>query len=168
MFPIIREYRLFFEVKNNMKKKIRQEEIYTCRRCGKEKSRAFFFKCSIDNQTMICKDCISDKYEELLKRTGKKNALFICCHYLDIPFYAEIADSLKTGEGIGEYVRQYNIKQYNDMNFEDSMIKYPLNFDRDYSVQNERCRICGVLDNIQSAINTAMLEIKGEYHDDVQ
>ncbi len=111
--------------KRNKPKNFSEMESYTCRWCGNEKSESAFFKCSIDNNTPLCKKCIIAKYEEILAKSDKVKALFACCHHLDVPFVYQIYQSLGVGEGINIYIKYLNLPQYKNKNagtFEDGLI----------------------------------------------
>lgn len=49
-------------------------------------------------------------------------AIFIVCHYLDIPYYEDIAKVVEN-ENIGYYIRQLNLTQNSIENFETSIIR---------------------------------------------
>ncbi len=104
--------------------KVSIKEFYKCRWCDKEKAENKFYKCSIDNKTLICTDCITHKYNDVLQKTDKAKALLVCCHHLDIPFIYEIFNSLNVREGLGIYIRQLNLTQNRTENFEDGLINY--------------------------------------------
>lgn len=87
------------------------KNYYTCRWCGNEQSEDYFFKCSLDNNAYICKTCIKRKYEYLLSVCGKEKTLFICCHYLNLAYFAEIANEFDVAQGLGYYIRLLNLKQ---------------------------------------------------------
>ncbi len=76
------------------------------------------------NPTLICTDCITQKYNDVLQRSDKAKALLVCCHHLDIPFIYEIFNSLNVCEGLGIYIRQLNLTQNSTDNFEDGLINY--------------------------------------------
>ena len=85
--------------------------LYKCRWCNKEKSDKAFYKCSIENHSYICTECITQKYKEIICKHEKYKALMVCCHYLDIAFFFDIYKSLEIGQGLGYYIRQLNLLQ---------------------------------------------------------
>lgn len=96
-----------------------------CRWCDEEKAASKFFKCSIDNKTLICNDCINQKYKEILQKSDKAKALLVCCHHLNVPFVYDIFNSLNVSDGLGIYIRQLNLTQnYQNGTFEDGLVKY--------------------------------------------
>ncbi|MBP0983189.1 MAG: hypothetical protein J6A19_05625 [Oscillospiraceae bacterium] len=111
--------------KNNAKIKKDSKPRIQCKWCGKEKLQYNFFKCSIDRNVNICTKCINNKYNEVLSQSNKAKAILACCHYLDIAFIYDIFNNLELDEGIGIYIRQFNLRQNQQSdNFEQGLIKY--------------------------------------------
>ena len=101
-------------------------QIYKCQWCEKEKKPDKYYKRSITNKTFICKECIDRKFEELVLKYDTDRAIFIVCHYLNLPFYRQCVESLKEEKGdIGYYIRQLNLNQnkHHLDDFETSIIK---------------------------------------------
>ena len=108
------------------KKKVIKKEpeaVYKCRWCDKDKRESRFYRCAITHKSFICKDCIDRKYDELALKYDKNKAIFIICHYLDIPYYSDCVKSLGADEGIGYYIKQLNLMQNDIENFEMGVIK---------------------------------------------
>ncbi len=96
---------------------------YTCKWCGIEKpEHRNFFKCSIDHGVFICCDCIKEKYNQLCSQCEKSLAILICCHYLDICFSLEVSNGLKDYQGLGDYIRLYNLRQNKNLSFADGLL----------------------------------------------
>lgn len=100
-----------------LKKKIKKPDNkpeklkYVCHWCNKQQTEDKFFKCSLDNHANICKSCIKKKYDNLLSVCGKEKTLFICCHYLNLSYFSEIANEFDVSQGLGHYIRLLNLKQ---------------------------------------------------------
>ena len=122
---------------------------YKCTKCGAtyEKPVNRFFKTKSklyqynDMYYPVCTSCLKEKFEEYKKRYNEHVALIIICHYLDIPFYYSLYDSIikkNDGFSIGMYVRQMNQKQYETQTFVNSLVdKKELGLD---SVQYEEVK----------------------------
>lgn len=130
---------------------------YVCKWCGETRRDDKYYKCAIDNEKFICKDCLKQKYKDLSKRCSKENTLLILCHYLDLPFYWEICKSLCVGEDIGIYIRQCNIAQYDLTSFEDGFLQHELDYQSTYFI--DKAHICNLLDNLKANIETIKSEI---------
>ena len=101
-------------------------------------------------------DCIKKKYNELNKRCEKYQAIFICCAILDIAFYFDIYQSLKTGEGIGHYIRQLNLLQnQNPDSFEEGIIKHDiLNYEPDdMKIEKSKDELSRIIEELQNIKN---------------
>ncbi|MGN0618461.1 MAG: hypothetical protein ACI4J7_05520 [Ruminiclostridium sp.] len=99
------------------------ETVYRCRWCDKDKAENRFYHCAITHKSFICKSCINRKYNELDIKYGKDTAIYIICHYLDIPYYSDCVKSLGADKGIGYYIKQLNLMQNDIENFEMGIIK---------------------------------------------
>ena len=85
-------------------KEIEDKVMYTCTICGRmhESQGNYFHKSSAsvmwsgnNKYTPFCKRCIEVIYEDTaLKYGSKRTATMIICHYLDVPFYADVAQNL--------------------------------------------------------------------------
>lgn len=135
------------------KKKVvkKPETVYRCRWCDKDKAESRFFKCSIQHKSFICKSCINRKYNELNIKYDKSIAIYIVCHYLDIPYYSDCVKSLGADEGIGYYIKQLNLTQNDIENFEMGIIKNNcVDFSPpEYTFVNVKYRLDEVIDKIQ-------------------
>ena len=74
-----------------------------------------------NHTVLFCKDCIQKMFAELSKRyNSEQTALMICCHYLDVPFYASLYKSITENNNffnVGLYLRQLQMKQYQYQDF---------------------------------------------------
>ena len=129
--------------------------LYKCRLCDKEKAASKFFKCSIDNKTLICNDCINQKYKEILRKSDKAKALFVCCHHLNVPFCLDIYNSLNVCDGLGIYIRQLNLAQNSTESFEDGLVKYvDLNIFPKETARNEaKTEILNTIKQLEEMVN---------------
>ena len=70
-------------------------------------------------------------YNEYSQRFGAKIAMIICAHYLDVPFYNSLFDSINTNNtnfSVGMYLRQVgNNKQYQMKTFQTTLVDGELN-----------------------------------------
>ena len=107
--------------------------LFRCTSCGEEWDTPInhFFRTSSslyaanDKYFPVCKKCLQQKFEEYTRRFDEKEATKIICHYLDIPFFYSLYDSIsKKNEGfsIGMYLRQMNNKQYNGKTFVNTIL----------------------------------------------
>lgn len=108
-----RIYEVIYMNKKTSQKKLipKPKNTFTCRWCSKEQSENNFFKSSLDNHANICKSCIKKKFNYLLSVCGKEKALFICCHYLNLAYFADIAVEFDIAQGLGYYIRLLNLRQ---------------------------------------------------------
>ena len=105
---------------------------YVCQCCGAEKSDINFFSSKwskvwnvSDHKVLFCKDCIQKLFDEFKGRFDEFTALKICCHYLDVPVYREMYDSIVQNNNffnVGLYLRQMNLGQFQYKGFEVSMV----------------------------------------------
>lgn len=108
-----------------------------CVRCGKNKEETNFYASkwsrvfNINKKFVpLCKDCINLLFEEYTKRFDEKTALCILCANLDLPFLPDVyARLIKDNScfSLGRYVRQLQMTQYHDLNFQTSITKGELN-----------------------------------------
>ena len=139
------------------KKQPKKYKYYSCAWCGEKKREDKFFKCSIDNEKFICRDCIKAKSDNLSQRCSKANRILILCHLMDIPYYWDICKSLCDGEDIGIYIRQCNLHQYDMESFEQSFIEPKLDYEAAYTM--DKAHLCTMLDELQHKIETIKNEI---------
>lgn len=108
-------------------------ELYKCLRCGAQYNNAVgkFFKSKSkmyehnDWYYPVCQKCLNEKFEEYKKRFNERTAVMIICHYMDIPFYYSLYDSIvKKNESftLGMYVRQMNNMQHRGKTFVNTLI----------------------------------------------
>lgn len=103
---------------------------YTCSRCGRTFSLSSnrFYKVvyseeykANDGYCNICKECINELFEQWARKyKDERVAMIIVCHYLDIPFYHSLYDSIQQNNDqfkVGLYVRQINGIQYRQKSF---------------------------------------------------
>lgn len=105
---------------------------YVCQCCGEEKTETNFFSSKwskvwniTDHKVLFCKDCIQKLFDEFKNRFDEFTALKICCHYLDVPVYREMYDSIVQNNNffnVGLYLRQMNLGQFQYKGFEVSMV----------------------------------------------
>lgn len=105
---------------------------YVCQCCGEEKVETNFFSSKwskvwniTDHKVLFCKDCIQKLFDEFKNRFDEFTALKICCHYLDVPVYREMYDSIVQNNNffnVGLYLRQMNLGQFQYKGFEVSMV----------------------------------------------
>lgn len=105
---------------------------YVCQCCGEEKVESNFFSSKwskvwniTDHKVLFCKDCIQKLFDEFKNRFDEFTALKICCHYLDVPVYREMYDSIVQNNNffnVGLYLRQMNLGQFQYKGFEVSMV----------------------------------------------
>lgn len=120
--------------------KTKKEIKVQCAWCGQEKSEKDYLRISRKNGVSICKDCVEEKYTELLKKTDKNRAIMICCHYLNIPYYHDIVNRLEIGEGIRIYFRYLNLAQYDNVTFEDGVISDLSLYDEPIAIKREKVK----------------------------
>lgn len=133
---------------------------YTCSWCGKEKAEYKFFRCSLDKGLNICTDCIKAKYDEVASQYGKMLAIIVCCHYLDVGFNYDIFKSLKPNDGIGYYLRQFNLlpnRNQNPDNFEQGLLKSGIiqpasNYTSNVSIKQELTNVIEELERVRNGI----------------
>lgn len=109
-------------------------EAYKCVSCGKEYQTAFKHFCKVNNSHLwdsndkycpICIDCLNAKFEEYRKRYDEKTAILMICHYLDMPFYFDLYDSIvrnNTNFTIGLYTRVLNGRNYMNKTFVNTLL----------------------------------------------
>lgn len=108
-------------------------ETYKCLACGKEfdSPSGHFYKTKSklyeknDMYYPICQSCLRKKFDEYTKRYNEQIATIIICHYLDIPFFYSLYDSLikkNDGFNIGMYIRQMNNQQYKTKTFVNTLV----------------------------------------------
>ena len=111
----------------------KDQEIFKCLRCGKEHKDAVgrFFKAKNkmyagnSDYYPICQSCLNEKFEEYRRRYDERTAVMILCHYLDVPFYYSLYDSIiKKNDGftMGMYMRQMNNSQYRGKTFVNTLL----------------------------------------------
>lgn len=110
-----------------------EKAVYTCNRCGKEKTEDKFFLAKwskvwniTNKRAPICKECIDELFSEYSKRyESERIALIMCCHYLDIPYYRVLYDSIVENNNffnVGLYCRQINLGQYQYKSFINTLV----------------------------------------------
>lgn len=114
-------------------KVITEEKLYKCTCCGKEhdnpvsrfyKSTSKLFEKN-DGYYPICRSCLDERFKEYRSRYGESQAVIIMCHYLDVPFYYSLYDSIiKATDNftIGMYLRQMNNRQYKSKTFVNTLL----------------------------------------------
>lgn len=119
--------------KGSKNKKKPPETVYKCMRCGMEynggagnfyktKSKLYEYN---EGYYPVCQSCLKEKFEEYKRRYSERIAVMIICHYLDVPFYYSLYDSIiKNNDGfnIGMYMRQMNNSQYRNKTFVNTLI----------------------------------------------
>lgn len=124
---------IFIAVKKKVVEKPKEVIKYTCLCCGVEKNETNFFKSkwsqvwNNSNKTVLfCKECIQKIFTEMSQRYNSEEvALKICCHYLDVPFYASLYKSITENNSIfnvGLYLRQLQMRQYQYKSFLTSLV----------------------------------------------
>ena len=109
------------------------EKIFKCFMCGVEKMNpvGMFFKTTSklyaynDHYFPVCRSCLDRKFDEYRIRYDEITAVRILCHYLDVPFYFSLYDSIiqkNPDFTIGMYLRQLNNKQYTGKTFVNTII----------------------------------------------
>ena len=102
-----------------------------CVRCGENKSENDFYvnrwsKVYIkQNRVPLCKKCIETLFEEYSYNYGKRNALFLMCAILNIPFLPERFENIsKTNPPftMSRYMRQLQVNQYKLQSFASSVV----------------------------------------------
>ncbi len=113
--------------------KLPDDKTYRCLCCGKEtdqpvnrffKSRSSLYVAN-DNYVPICRECLNEKFADYRARFDEVTAVKIICHYMDIPFYYSLYDSIiRNSENftIGFYSRQMNSKQYASKTFINTLL----------------------------------------------
>lgn len=114
------------EIKNDIK-------LYKCVCCGKEtdtpkgtfyKSQSSMFEAN-DGYAPLCQKCAQAKFEEFSNRFDERTAMVILCHYLDVPFFYALYDSVRVNNDtftVGTYLRQLNQKQYTRKSFVNTLL----------------------------------------------
>ena len=106
---------------------------YMCVCCGTEKNETNFYSAKYskmwatgDHKVLICKDCIQRLFEEYTKRYESEFvALKMLCHYLDIPVYRTLYDSIIEHNNffsVGLYLRNIQCRQYQMKSFINSLV----------------------------------------------
>lgn len=115
---------------------VSDNKIYRCTMCGAEHDNPInkFYKSTWsqlyndnDKYCSVCKKCLDKLFDEYSRRyKSDKTALMIICHYIDIPFYYSLYDSLvknNSNFSIGMYTRLVlNQKQYQYKTFVNTLI----------------------------------------------
>lgn len=123
------------KVVEEQKPEIQQDvKIYSCVSCGFEtdsprgkfyKSQSIMYKGN-DGYVPICVSCLKKRLEELTARFGERTAMITICHYMDVPFYYAVYDSVRMQDSgtlsIGMYMRQMNNKQYTGRSFINTLL----------------------------------------------
>ena len=110
-----------------------EKNKYICNRCGIEKVEDKFFLAkwskiwyTTNKRAPICKECIDELFSEYTKRyESERIALIMCCHYLDIPYYRVLYDSIVENNNffnVGLYCRQINLGQYQYKSFINTLV----------------------------------------------
>ncbi|MGF6375101.1 hypothetical protein M2140_000135 [Clostridiales Family XIII bacterium PM5-7] len=110
-----------------------EDKMFTCTMCGKsyENPERRFFKTKSklyeknDMYYCVCRSCLEEKFEEFKKRYDERTAMLVMCHYLDVPFYYSLYDSvIKNNDKftIGLYFRQMNTKQFYSKTFVNTLV----------------------------------------------
>lgn len=114
-------------------------KIFRCMKCGTETSTPLgrFYKSPYsdlwdDNERYfpVCVDCLSEKFNEYIKRFGVRNAYIIICHYMDIPFSEAIFEAVNQNNSnltVGGYSRLINSRQFNAQTFVNTLMSGELN-----------------------------------------
>lgn len=115
---------------------VSDNKIYKCTCCGEvhENPVNKFYKSTWsqlwndnDKYCSICKKCLDKMFDDYSRRyKSDKIALMICCHYIDLPFYNSLYDSIvknNSNFSIGMYSRQIlNNKQYQYKTFINTLV----------------------------------------------
>ena len=84
-----------------------------------------------DGYCPICRKCIDELYDTYSRRyRSDRQACILICHYLDVPFYNTLFDSVvekNSGFVIGHYLRTLNGPQYNQKTFNTTILEGELN-----------------------------------------
>lgn len=120
---------------------------YPCTWCQHNKLVTEYYKMHFDQRTtgksLVCKDCINSKYDEVLNTyKSVQLAIQVCCHYLNLPYLANSVESMESSTsrktGLGTYIRILNNRQNAILTFEDSIINGELSkTDSDMKAQFE-------------------------------
>lgn len=122
---------------------------YPCLCCGRrwENPVGHFFKSqwsklyAKNSQFVpICKDCVDAIFEDIEKRHNTKTACIIMCHYLDVPFYHAVYNSVAESNNtfaMGLYMRMVQMKQYTKQDFSQTILTRELN-KSEVDVRDER------------------------------
>lgn len=120
--------------KPKVESKVKAEKpSYTCNRCGKDKPEDKFFLAKwskiwniTNKRSPVCKECIDELFSEYSNRyESERTALIMCCHYLDIPYYRSLYDSIVENNNffnVGLYCRQINLGQYQYKSFINTLV----------------------------------------------
>ena len=109
---------------------------FKCVRCGSVhpnpavsyyKSRWSDQYAANDGYCPICRKCIDEMYDTYSRRyRSDRQACILICHYLDVPFYNTLFDSVvekNSGFVIGHYLRTLNGPQYNNKTFNTTILE---------------------------------------------
>lgn len=128
----------------------KEKPRWTCVCCGEEKAEDNFFSskwskvwCVTNHKVLICKECIQKLFDEYVKRYDEFTALKICCHYLDVPVYRLLYDSIVQNNNffnVGLYLRQLQLGQYQFKGFEVSMVDGELGKTEDEAKEEREAR----------------------------
>ena len=122
---------------------------YRCLCCGRtyESPVGHFYKSQwsklyVQNSQFvpICKQCVEDLFTDLERRHKTKTACMILCHYMDVPFYHAVYNSIIENNntfGIGMYMRMIQMRQYTKQDFSQTILTHELS-KTDIDVQTER------------------------------
>lgn len=113
--------------------KEKEKAVYLCLSCGAEKNETNFYSSKYskmwatgDHKVMICKDCIQRLFDEYTKRYENEfTALKMCCHYLDVPVYRALYDTIIQKNNffsVGLYLRHLQLGQYKMKSFINSIV----------------------------------------------
>lgn len=123
------------QLKYGATKKSRTEKTYNCMKCGQVKAASLFYESPASNhwllsgnKALVCKNCISEIFEEYKLKYGVKLAIIVCCYILDLP-YSEHAFSLlsdKDNIAFSNYVLKIKSTIFRSQSFANSFINNEL------------------------------------------
>lgn len=115
--------------------------VYKCLSCGAEHENPTgkFYKSSWsklwlanDRYCPVCKTCLTEMFDEYSRKyRSDKVAMIICAHYLDVPFYNSLYESINNNNAkftIGMYLKIVgNNTQYRNKTFQTTLVDGELN-----------------------------------------
>lgn len=123
------------QAKYGATKRTRTEKTYNCIKCGQVKADSSFYESPASkiwllskNKVLLCKNCVTEIFEEYKLKYGVKLAVIVCCALLDVPYSDSAFNSITDKENIsfGNYMVKIKVGVYKSQSFANSFINNEL------------------------------------------